>query len=54
MYFIQYRVVWCVKYRQKVLMVDIDIRVKGILHRIQKKSNPIVYNEVQKWKYSDY
>ena len=33
-YSIQYHVVWCVKYRHKVLMDDIDIRLKEILHQI--------------------
>ena len=33
-YSIQYHVVWCVKYRHKVLMGDIEIRFKEILHQI--------------------
>ena len=33
-YSIQYHIVWCVKYRHKVLMGDIDIRFKEILHQI--------------------
>lgn len=30
-YSIQYHIVWCVKYRHKVLLGDIDIRLKEIL-----------------------
>ncbi|GAC42561.1 IS200/IS605 family transposase [Paenibacillus popilliae] len=33
-YSIQYHIVWCVKYRNKVLLGDIDIRVKEILNQI--------------------
>ena len=31
---IQYHIVWCVKYRQKVLTGDMDTRLKEILHQI--------------------
>lgn len=34
MYSIQYHIVWCVKYRHKVLLGDIDIRLKEILNQI--------------------
>ncbi|MBT2761561.1 IS200/IS605 family transposase [Paenibacillus sp. ISL-20] len=33
-YSIQYHIVWCVKYRHKVLLDDIDIRAKEILNRM--------------------
>lgn len=33
-YSIQYHVVWCMKYRHKVLMDDIDARLKEMLHQI--------------------
>ena len=33
-YFIQYHIVWCVKYRQKVLLGDIDKKLKEILNQI--------------------
>ncbi|MBN6187866.1 IS200/IS605 family transposase [Aneurinibacillus sp. BA2021] len=33
-YSIQYHIVWCVKYRHKVLRGDIDIRLKEILNQI--------------------
>jgi putative transposase len=33
-YSIQYHIVWCVKYRQKVLKGDMDTRLKEILHQI--------------------
>jgi putative transposase len=33
-YSIQYHVVWCVKYRHKVLIDNIDKRLKEILHQI--------------------
>ena len=33
-YAIQYHIVWCVKYRHKVLMGDIDVRLKEMLHQI--------------------
>ncbi|GIN57058.1 IS200/IS605 family transposase [Lederbergia ruris] len=34
MYSIQYHVVWCVKYRHKVLTGDIDVRLRELLHQI--------------------
>ncbi|WP_373306745.1 IS200/IS605 family transposase [Lederbergia ruris] len=33
-YSIQYHVVWCVKYRHKVLTGDIDVRLRELLHQI--------------------
>jgi putative transposase len=33
-YAMQYHIVWCVKYRQKVLIGDIDVRLKEMLHQI--------------------
>lgn len=33
-YSIQYHIVWCVKYRHKVLLGDIGIRLKEILNQI--------------------
>lgn len=36
-YSIQYHVVWCVKYRHKVLVGDIDTRLKEILHQIAEE-----------------
>lgn len=33
-YSIQYHVVWCVKYRHKVLIDNIDTRLKELLHQI--------------------
>ena len=33
-YAIQYHIVWCVKYRQKVLTGDMDTKLKEILHQI--------------------
>ena len=33
-YSIQYHIVWCVKYRQKVLLGDIDKKLKEILNQI--------------------
>ncbi|AXM90348.1 IS200/IS605 family transposase [Anoxybacillus ayderensis] len=38
-YSIQYHVVWCVKYRHKVLVLvgDIDTRLKEILHQIAEE-----------------
>ena len=33
-YSIQYHMVWCVKYRHKVLLGDVDIRLKEILDQI--------------------
>lgn len=33
-YSIQYHIVWCVKYRHKVLIGDIDKRLKEMLHQI--------------------
>ncbi|MBA2878580.1 putative transposase [Anoxybacillus kamchatkensis] len=36
-YSIQYHMVWCVKYRHKVLIGDIDTRLKEILHQIAEE-----------------
>lgn len=33
-YSIQYHIVWCVKYRRKVLIDNIDTRLKEMLHQI--------------------
>ncbi|MBT2290194.1 transposase, partial [Paenibacillus albidus] len=33
-YAIQYHIVWCVKYRHKILVEEIDIRLKEILVRL--------------------
>lgn len=33
-YSIQYHIVWCVKYRHKILLDDVDARLKEILNQI--------------------
>jgi putative transposase len=33
-YSIQYHIVWCVKYRHKVLLGDVDTRLKVMLNQI--------------------
>ncbi|SFF41848.1 Transposase IS200 like [Paenibacillus algorifonticola] len=33
-YAIQYHIVWCVKYRHKILVEEIDVRLKEILVQI--------------------
>ena len=35
-YCIQYHIVWCAKYRHRVLLGDIDKRLKEILGKIAK------------------
>jgi len=38
-YSIQYHIVWCVKYRHKILKNNIDTRLKEILHQIAIDNN---------------
>ncbi|NOU71721.1 IS200/IS605 family transposase [Paenibacillus sp. LMG 31458] len=38
-YAIQYHIVWCVKYRHKILVEEIDIRLKEILIQIATDNN---------------
>lgn len=38
-YSIQYHIVWCVKYRHKVLQGDIDLRLKEMLIQIATDNN---------------
>ena len=39
MYSIQYHIVWCVKYRRKVLIDDIEKTLKELLIEISNKNN---------------
>ncbi|TCZ77122.1 IS200/IS605 family transposase [Paenibacillus albiflavus] len=45
-YSIQYHIVWCVKYRHKVLLGDIDIRLKEILNQIAT-DNGFMISEIE-------
>lgn len=45
-YSIQYHIVWCVKYRHKVLLGDIDIRLKELLNQIAI-DNGFTISEIQ-------
>lgn len=38
-YSIQYHLVWCVKYRHQVLIGEIDVRLKEMLHQIAKDND---------------
>ena len=38
-YAIQYHIVWCVKYRHKILVEEIDARLKEILVQIASDNN---------------
>ncbi|MDT3428487.1 putative transposase [Paenibacillus forsythiae] len=38
-YAIQYHIVWCVKYRHKILVEEIDVRLKEILVQIASDNN---------------
>jgi putative transposase len=38
-YVIQYHIVWCVKYRHKILVEEIDVRLKEILVQIASDNN---------------
>jgi putative transposase len=38
-YAIQYHIVWCVKYRHKILIEEIDVRLKEILVQIASDNN---------------
>ena len=38
-YSIQYHIVWCVKYRHKVLTIEIENKLKEILNKIAKDNN---------------
>ena len=38
-YFYKYHVVWCPKYRRKVLVDGIDVRLKELIENICKESN---------------
>lgn len=35
-YSLQYHVVWCVKYRRKILTPDVEARLMAIIHKIAK------------------
>ncbi|WP_317891306.1 transposase, partial [Paenibacillus oceani] len=35
----QYHIVWCVKYRHKILVEEIDVRLKEILVQIASDNN---------------
>ena len=37
-YSIQYHLVWCVKYRHKVLIKEVEKRLKELLHKIAEKN----------------
>ncbi len=39
MYSIQYHIVWCVKYRRKVLIDDIEKTLKELLIEISNENN---------------
>ncbi|MDJ9034604.1 transposase, partial [Clostridium perfringens] len=39
MYCIQYNIVWCVKYRRKVLFGDVDKSLKEIILKIASDNN---------------
>ncbi len=45
-YAIQYHVVWCVKYRHKVLVNDVDTRLKEMLHQIAI-DNGFIISEIE-------
>lgn len=38
-YSIQYHIVWCVKYRHKILTIDIERKLKDILYKIAEDNN---------------
>ena len=38
-YSIQYHIVWCVKYRHKILTTEIESKLKGILNKIAEDNN---------------
>ncbi|MBD2864591.1 IS200/IS605 family transposase, partial [Paenibacillus oceani] len=38
-YAIQYHIVWCVKYRHKILVEEIDVRLKEIVVQIASDNN---------------
>jgi len=38
-YAIQYHIVWCVKYRHKILVEELDVRLKEILIQIASDNN---------------
>ena len=38
-YSIQYHIVWCVKYRHKVLTIEIENKLKEILNKIANDNN---------------
>lgn len=41
-YSIQYHIVWCVKYRHKVIINEIESRLKEILNKIAEDNNFII------------
>ena len=41
-YSIQYHIVWCVKYRHKVLAGEIEVRLKELLHKIATDNGFII------------
>lgn len=45
-YSIQYHIVWCVKYRHKVLIDDIDTRLKEMLYQIATE-NGFTISEIE-------
>ncbi|MDQ0177936.1 putative transposase [Bacillus chungangensis] len=45
-YSIQYHIVWCVKYRHKVLIGNIDTRLRELLHQIAM-DNGITISEIE-------
>ncbi|TPG70850.1 IS200/IS605 family transposase [Brevibacillus laterosporus] len=45
-YSIQYHIVWCVKYRHKVLLGDVDTRLKEILNQLAT-DNDFTISEIE-------
>jgi len=41
-YAIQYHIVWCIKYRQQVLVGDIEDSIKEILHTIAQEHGFVI------------
>lgn len=38
-YLIQYHIVWCVKYRHKIIQGDIEIKLKELIYKIAEDNN---------------
>ena len=38
-YSLQYHIVWCVKYRRKILTPDIEVSLMAIIHKIAKDND---------------